>query len=62
VLLGALEADTARYGYPLGDRYVEALAACRLRMAAELGDTQLAALLARGRVLALEDALDLVAA
>ncbi|MGI9252558.1 MAG: ATP-binding protein [Thermomicrobiales bacterium] len=62
VLLGALDTDIDRHGYPLGDHNTAALAACRARMAAVLGDGPFAALLARGRALPLVDAIDLVIA
>jgi predicted ATPase/DNA-binding XRE family transcriptional regulator len=62
ILLGALDEDTARHGYPLGERNLAALAGSRERMAAALGDGAFAALLARGHALPLEAALELVIA
>ncbi|MFM9106404.1 MAG: hypothetical protein ACKOWF_06855, partial [Chloroflexota bacterium] len=62
VLLGALDDAAARHGYPLGERNAAALAEARARLAAALGGEAFAAFLARGRGLALEEALDLVAA
>ncbi|MGI9254458.1 MAG: ATP-binding protein, partial [Thermomicrobiales bacterium] len=60
ILLGALDTDTTRHGYPLGERNAAALAATRGHLEAALGEQAFAALTAQGRDLPLEAALELV--